>query len=82
MALSLKKHEMPVQDPKVRAHNFDEVALGYDEETAVAEAERCLHCKVPQCRKGCPVGVNIPEFIAKIKTRDFDGAISKIKQQL
>ncbi len=40
MALSLKKHEMPVQDPQVRAHNFDEVALGYDEETAVAEAER------------------------------------------
>ena len=80
MALSLEKHKMPEQDPKVRAHNFNEVALGYDEETAVAEAERCLTCKVPQCRKGCPVGVNIPEFIAKIKTRDFDGAISKIKE--
>ncbi|BAL83866.1 putative glutamate synthase (NADPH), homotetrameric [Selenomonas ruminantium subsp. lactilytica TAM6421] len=80
MALSLKKHEMPVQDPKVRAHNFDEVALGYDEETAVAEAERCLHCKVPQCRKGCPVSVDIPEFIGKIKERDFDGAIAKIKE--
>lgn len=80
MALSLKKHEMPVQDPKVRAHNFDEVALGYDEETAVAEAERCLHCKVPQCRKGCPVSVDIPEFIGKIKERDFDGAIEKIKE--
>ena len=80
MALSLKKHEMPVQDPQVRAHNFDEVALGYDEETAVAEAERCLHCKVPQCRKGCPVSVDIPEFIGKIKERDFDGAIAKIKE--
>ena len=80
MALSLKKHEMPVQDPQVRAHNFDEVALGYDEETAVAEAERCLHCKVPQCRKGCPVSVDIPEFIGKIKERDFDGAIEKIKE--
>ncbi|WP_303841361.1 NADPH-dependent glutamate synthase [Selenomonas ruminantium] len=80
MALSLKKHEMPVQDPQVRAHNFDEVALGYDEETAVAEAERCLHCKVPQCRKGCPVSVDIPEFIGKIKKRDFDGAIEKIKE--
>ena len=80
MALSLKKHEMPVQDPKVRAHNFDEVALGYDEETAVAEAERCLHCKIPQCRKGCPVSVDIPEFIGKIKERDFDGAIDKIKE--
>lgn len=80
MALSLKKHEMPVQDPKVRAHNFDEVALGYNEETAVAEAERCLHCKVPQCRKGCPVSVDIPEFIGKVKERDFDGAIDKIKE--
>ena len=80
MALSLKKHPMPVQDAKVRAHNFDEVALGYDEETAVAEAERCLHCKVPQCRKGCPVSINIPEFIAKVKERDYDGAVAKIKE--
>ena len=80
MALSLTKHPMPEQDPKVRAHNFNEVALGYDEETAVAEAERCLNCKVPQCRTGCPVGVNIPGFIAKIKARDFEGAISTIKE--
>ena len=80
MALSLKKHPMPEQAPEVRAHNFEEVALGYDEETAVAEAERCLHCKIPQCRKGCPVGIDIPEFIAKIKERDFDGAIAKIKE--
>ena len=79
MALSLEKHKMPEQDPAVRAHNFEEVALGYDEATAVAEAERCLNCKVPQCRKGCPVQVNIPAFIAKIKERDFDGAISIIK---
>ena len=80
MALSLEKHKMPVQDPKVRAHNFDEVALGYDEETAVAEAERCLHCKVPQCRKGCPVSIDIPTFIGQIKERDFDGAIKTIKE--
>ena len=80
MALSLTKHPMPEQDPKVRAHNFNEVALGYDEETAVAEAERCLNCKVPQCRTGCPVGVNIPGFIAKIKARDYDGAIAAIKE--
>jgi glutamate synthase (NADPH/NADH) small chain len=79
MALSLEKHKMPEQDPKVRAKNFDEVALGYDEETAVAEANRCLNCKVPQCRQGCPVQVDIPAFIAKIKDRDFDGAIDKIK---
>ncbi|MCR5626883.1 MAG: dihydropyrimidine dehydrogenase, partial [Lachnospiraceae bacterium] len=55
MAANMKKHPMPEQEPQVRAHNFEEVALGYDEETAVAEAERCLNCKVPQCRKGCPV---------------------------
>lgn len=80
MAISLKKHEMPVQAPAVRAHNFTEVALGYDEETAVAEAVRCLHCKVPQCRKGCPVAVDIPAFIGKIKERDFTGALLKIKE--
>lgn len=80
MAISLKKHEMPVQAPAVRAHNFTEVALGYDEETAVAEAARCLHCKVPQCRKGCPVAVDIPAFIGKIKERDFTGSLLKIKE--
>ena len=79
MALSLEKHKMPEQDPKIRAHNFEEVALGYDEETAIAEAERCLNCKVPQCRKGCPVSVRIPEFIQKIKARDFAAAIEIIK---
>lgn len=80
MAISLKKHEMPVQAPAVRANNFTEVALGYDEETAVAEAARCLHCKVPQCRQGCPVAVDIPAFIGKIKERDFTGALLKIKE--
>lgn len=80
MAVSMKKHEMPTQDPKVRAHNFDEVALGYDEETALAEAARCLHCKVPQCRKGCPVSVDIPSFIALIKEKDYAGAVAKIKE--
>ena len=79
MALSLEKHKMPEQDPKIRAHNFEEVALGYDEKTAIAEAERCLNCKVPQCRKGCPVSVRIPEFIQKIKARDFAAAIEIIK---
>jgi len=75
MALVLEKHKMPEQAPKVRAHNFEEVALGYDEETAIAEAERCLNCKAPQCRKGCPVSVRIPEFIQKIKAHDFAAAI-------
>lgn len=80
MAVIMKKHAMPEQEPQVRAHNFDEVALGYDEATAVAEAERCLNCKVPQCRKGCPVQVNIPAFIAKIKEKDYDSAISIIQE--
>ena len=80
MALSLKKHPMPEQDPTVRAQNFAEVALGYDEETAVAEAKRCLHCKVPLCRQGCPVGVDIPGFIDRIKARDYAGAIAVIKE--
>ena len=80
MALILEKHKMPEQDPKVRAHNFQEVALGYDEDTAIAEAERCLHCKVPQCRKGCPVEIDIPAFIGKIKEHDFDSAIGIIKE--
>ena len=53
MALILEKHKMPVQDPKVRAHNFEEVALGYDEDTAVAEAERCLQCQCMICVREC-----------------------------
>lgn len=80
MALILEKHKMPEQDPKLRARNFQEVALGYDEETAVAEANRCLTCKNPQCRTGCPVDINIPAFISKIKERDYDSAIDIIKE--
>ncbi len=74
MAIVQKKHEMPLQAPEVRIHNFDEVALGYDEETAVKEAERCLNCPTKPCIAGCPVNIHIPEFIAKIKERDFEGA--------
>ncbi|MBQ4071450.1 MAG: NADPH-dependent glutamate synthase [Clostridia bacterium] len=65
---------MPTQDPKVRAHNFSEVALGYTEEQAVDEALRCLGCKNMPCKDGCPVNIRIPEFIAKIKECDFEGA--------
>ena len=74
MAIDPKKHEMPSQDPQVRAHNFNEVALGYEEATALAEAARCLNCKNQPCVAGCPVNVHIPEFIAKIKEGDFEGA--------
>lgn len=72
---------MPCQDPKVRAKNFSEVALGYDAEVAVNEAERCLGCKKEPCREGCPVQVPIPQFIEKIKERDFDAAIAIIKEK-
>ena len=74
MPIVPKKHPMPSQDPAVRAHNFDEVATGYTEEMAVAEAQRCLNCKNKPCVKGCPVGIDIPAFITKIKERDFEGA--------
>ena len=74
MAINPKKHEMPTQAPEIRAHNFDEVALGYSAEIAKAEAERCLNCKNRPCVAGCPVNINIPDFIACVKTGDFEGA--------
>lgn len=69
-----KKNPMPSQTPEERAHNFKEVALGYDEATALDEAMRCLNCKNHPCVTGCPVNIHIPEFIAKIKDCDFEGA--------
>ncbi|MCI1726671.1 MAG: NADPH-dependent glutamate synthase [Lachnospiraceae bacterium] len=74
----MKKVPVREQDPKVRAHNFEEVCLGYNEEEAVEEAGRCLNCKNPQCVKGCPVSIHIPDFIAKVKERDFAGAYKVI----
>ena len=68
------------QDPKLRATNFEEVCLGYNEEEAVKEAERCLNCKNPKCRQGCPVSIDIPAFIAKVKDEDFEGAAKEIAQ--
>lgn len=78
MAIVQKKHEMPTQAPEVRAKNFKEVALGYSEETALAEAQRCLNCKNRPCVSGCPVNVHIPDFIAKIKEGDYEGAYREI----
>ena len=72
--MTLVKTPMPEQDPKVRARNFKEVALGYTPEQAIEEAGRCLKCKNPKCVEGCPVNVRIPEFIAKVAEGDFFAA--------
>lgn len=80
MAINPKKNAMPVQEAKVRARNFDEVALGYTPEIAVAEANRCLNCKNKPCVTGCPVNIEIPSFISKIKEGDFEGAYAVISQ--
>ncbi|HPJ22761.1 MAG TPA: dihydropyrimidine dehydrogenase, partial [Clostridia bacterium] len=76
--MKLEKYKMPEQEPETRNRNFKEVALGYTEELAVSEAERCLECKHRPCVKGCPVNVDIPGFIRKIKEGRFDEAYGVI----
>ena len=76
--MSLQKNPMPSQDPQVRNKNFQEVALGYTEKMALDEAERCLNCKNMPCVKGCPVSIEIPHFIEKVKKGDFEGAYQVI----
>jgi glutamate synthase (NADPH/NADH) small chain len=78
--MSNLKNPMPCQEPQTRNKNFDEVALGYGEETAVSEALRCLNCKNMPCVQGCPVNIHIPAFIEKIKECDFEGAYEIISQ--
>ena len=80
MSLSLKKTPMPEQDALERGRNFKEVTLGYSEEQALTEAARCLQCKTAPCRQGCPVGVDIPGFIGKLKTGDVAGAGEVLKE--
>jgi len=79
----IRKKAVPVpkQDPKERIHNFNEVVLGYSEEQAVAEAERCIQCPKPQCIQGCPVGVDIPGFIKEIREKNFDEAVRIVKEK-
>ncbi|NMA24542.1 MAG: dihydropyrimidine dehydrogenase, partial [Clostridiales bacterium] len=72
--MSLYKEKMPEQEPDVRNKNFGEVALGYRPEQAAGEADRCLQCKTRPCVSGCPVNVDIPGFIAKVKEGDIEGA--------
>ncbi len=78
--MSLKKNEMPSQDPNVRNKNFLEVALGYTKEQAIDEAQRCLHCKNYPCVQGCPVSIHIPDFIAKVAEGEFEQAYQIITQ--
>jgi len=78
MALNPKKCEMPTQLPSVRAKNFDEVALGYTVQMAMGEAERCLDCKNKPCVAGCPVNIDIPDFISYIKKGEFEEAYQSI----
>ena len=78
--MSKEKHPMPSQEPDVRNKNFLEVALGYDEETAVEEARRCLDCKNPFCVKGCPVHIEIPEFIREVAAGRFEEAYQVINR--
>ena len=75
-----KKVPVSEQDPKVRSTNFDEVNLGYTKDEAMAEATRCLNCRNARCISGCPVSINIPSFIAKVKEGDVAGAYEVISQ--
>ncbi len=79
--MSLKKNEMPVQDPQVRRNNFDEVALGYTKEQALDEAARCLNCKNKPCVAGCPVAIDIPAFIQELGDGNIRGAYDIISRQ-
>ena len=74
----MKKVPVREQDPKVRATNFQEVCYGYNEEEAVAEAERCLNCKNARCVAGCPVNIDIPAFISEVKARKYEDAANTI----
>ncbi len=80
MAQRIPRVPVREQDPKVRAHNFEEVCYGYNLEEATTEASRCLHCKNPRCVQACPVSVKIPDFIAKVATGDINGAAAVIAE--
>ena len=74
----IPRQKMPEQEPKVRARNFEEVPYGYTPELARQEAQRCIQCKDPRCKQGCPVEIDIPQFIAAIKEGEFEAAIRKL----
>jgi glutamate synthase (NADPH/NADH) small chain len=78
--MKIPRQPMPAQEPMDRIRNFNEVALGFTEELALTEADRCLECKKPKCVDGCPVGIDIPGFIVAIQQADFEGALAIIKK--
>ncbi|HIT61045.1 MAG TPA: NADPH-dependent glutamate synthase [Candidatus Fimousia stercorigallinarum] len=80
MANMMERVPVREQDPKVRATNFEEVCYGYNQEEAVTEAARCLNCKNAKCIEGCPVNINIPGFISKVKENDIEGAYEVISE--
>ena len=80
MANRIPRVPARAQDPEVRSHNFEEVSYGYDKSEAMLEASRCLHCKNPRCVTACPVGLKIPDFIAKVVEGDIEGAAGIIAQ--
>jgi glutamate synthase (NADPH/NADH) small chain len=77
--MKLPRQSMPTQSAEARSRNYDEVALGYSEENALLESARCLQCKRPKCVQGCPVGVDIPAFIERLKEGDMPGAARSLK---
>ncbi|MDD3846727.1 MAG: NADPH-dependent glutamate synthase [Syntrophorhabdaceae bacterium] len=79
--IDLNRRDMPRQSPEMRRNNFSEVALGYTQEMALAEASRCLQCKKPKCQTGCPVEIDIPGFISCINKGDFAAGIKKLKEK-
>jgi glutamate synthase (NADPH) small chain len=79
--VKIPRQHMPEQEPRVRVKNYAEVPCGYTRELAQLEARRCLQCKKPRCREGCPVEVEIPAFIALIAEGDFAGAARKLKER-
>ena len=78
--MTMPRHEMPAQEPDVRNKNFSEVALGYTKEMAMEEATRCLGCPKMPCKNGCPVQINIPDFISKVAEGDFEAAYQIINK--
>ena len=79
--LKVNRHAMPEQSAEIRRRNFEEVALGYDEATAIEEAKRCLNCPKPRCVEGCPVNIYIPKFVHAVSEGDFASAIKIIKEK-